>query len=264
MSRKRAAKAFARHKSTSYERQLEEALMANGHARQDGPVRKKTWSKHDLKPIQALTPPQHEMIRDYIEGRNIMAGGSAGTGKTFVATYLALMDVLDPTTEIDKMIIVRSVVPTRDMGHLPGTIEEKSEIYERPYKDIFHDLMGRASTYQDMKEAGIISFDTTSFIRGMTFDNAVIVVDEGQNMNFHEINSIMTRLGSSSRVIFVGDVIQTDLRKHRGDVSGMEQAMRVAERMGGISCVTFTKHDIVRSQFVKDWICACEDEGVQL
>jgi phosphate starvation-inducible protein PhoH len=177
--------------------------------------------------------------------------------------YLALKDVLDPQTEVDKIILVRSVVATRDVGHLPGTLEEKTQIYERPYKNILHDLMGRANTYQDMKDAGMITFDTTSFIRGMTFDNAVIVVDEGQNMTFHEINSIMTRLGNNSRVIFVGDLIQTDLRKHRSDVSGMEDAMKVAGRMSRFSTVTFTKHDIVRSEFVKEWITATEDEGIQ-
>lgn len=264
MSRKRATKAFSRHtQQTAYERELERALLANGQAREAGPTKRKTWAARDLKSIEALTPPQTEMIHDYLGGQNIFAGGSAGTGKTFVALYLALQDVLDPSTEVDKIILVRSVVATRDVGHLPGTLEEKTQIYERPYKDIFHDLMGRASTYQDMKDAGMVTFDTTSFIRGMTFDNAVIVVDEGQNMTFHEINSIMTRLGTDSRIIFVGDLIQTDLRKHRSDVSGMEDALKVAERINKFTTVRFTKHDIVRSEFVKSWIIAAEEEGLQ-
>lgn len=256
MSRKRALKANARNNVF----QLQEALYANGRAVTEGPKRK-TWSRHDLEDVKPLTPAQREMIYDYAQGLNITASGSAGTGKTFIALYLALNDVLNPETDTERIIIVRSAVPTREMGHMPGTLEEKVALYEAPYKDIFHDLMGRASTYQDMKDARLVDFQTTSYIRGVTWDNAVVVVDECQSMTFHEINTIMTRLGRNSRIIVVGDLPQTDLRNKKHEVTGMDKMLRIAGRMGGFSNVTFTRHDIVRSEFVKSWIIASEDEG---
>lgn len=256
MSRKRAAKASTRHNVY----QLEQALVNNGRAWQEGPTKRKTWTRHDLKHIQALTPPQREMLQDYMEGRNLTASGSAGTGKTFVALYLALNDVLSVDSEVDRIIIVRSAVPTRDQGFVPGTLEEKAAIYEAPYQSMFCDLMGRMNTYQDMKDAHVVEFQTTSFIRGVTWDNAVVVVDECQSMTFHEINTIMTRLGKNSRIIMCGDMPQTDLRK-KHEVTGMDKMMRITARMGGFSNVIFTRHDIVRSEFVKSWIIAAEEEG---
>lgn len=258
MARKRAVKAIPRNNRNNVY-QLEEALYANGRAMADGP-KKKHWSRHDLTNVQPLTPTQREMIYEYAHGSNILASGSAGTGKTFLALYLALNDVLNPESDVDKVVIVRSAVPTRDLGFTPGTLEEKAALYEAPYKDIFHDLIGRANTYQDMKDSHLVDFQTTSYIRGVTWDNAVIVVDEVQSMTFHEINTIMTRLGRNSRIILCGDLPQTDLRK-KGESSGMEKLMRVADRMGGFANVNFTRYDIVRSDFVKSWIVACEEEG---
>lgn len=254
MSRKRAAKATARNNVY----QLEQALVANGRAWQEGPTKRKTWSKHDLKHIKALTPPQHAMMRDFFEGNNVVAHGSAGTGKSFVAIYLALSEVLDPNTETDKIIIVRSAVPGRDMGFLPGAEEEKQAVYERPYPPMFASLLGRSATYNDMKEAGIVEFETTAHLCGLTWDNAVVIVDEGQNMTFEEISTVMTRLGEGSRMIFCGDLPQKDLKK-RGDETGFPMFLRVAERMGSFGITLFTKYDIVRSGFVKDWIVACEE-----
>lgn len=257
MSRKRAAKAHARHDNV-YE--LEQALVANGKAYREGP-RRKTWTRHDLKHIKPLTPPQREMLHDYIEGRNVIAHGSAGTGKTFIALYLALNDVLSPDTEVDRIIIVRSAVPTREVGFTPGTLEEKAAIYEAPYGPMFAELLGRKNTYDDMKDTGLVDFQTTSFIRGVTWDNAVVVVDEVQSMTFHEINTIMTRLGNNSRIIVCGDLPQTDLRK-KHEVTGMDKMLRIAERMENrFSSVKFTQQDIVRGEFVKAWICASEEEG---
>lgn len=258
MSRKRAANAKV-YRNNVYH--LEEALLANGRAHDEGPTKRKHWTRHDLKQIQALTPPQREMIRDYIEGSNIVASGSAGTGKTFVALYLALNDVLSSDTDVERVIIVRSAVPTRDQGFVPGTLEEKAAIYEAPYQAMFAELFNRKNTYQDMKEAHLVDFQTTSFIRGVTWDNAVIVVDECQSMTFHELNTIMTRLGRNSRIIVCGDLPQTDLRK-RHETSGMADMLKVAGRMGGFSNVVFTRHDIIRSEFVKSWIVACEEEGI--
>lgn len=255
MSRKRAIKANTR--TSVYE--LEQALMANGRAWEAGPKRK-TWSKHDLKLIKPKTPAQHDVFHDFIEGRNVVAYGSAGTGKTFISLFLALSDVLDPNTSTDKVIIVRSVVPTREMGHLPGTEEEKLAVYERPYAPMFQQLLGRANTYSDMKDAGIVEFESTSFLRGITWDNAVVVIDEGQNMTFDEINTVMTRLGENSRMIFCGDLTQKDLKK-RGDETGFPKLLRVAQRMGQFGMTQFTKYDIVRGPFCKAWITAVEEEG---
>lgn len=260
MSRKRVQKAHARSSANVYE--LERALVENGKAYKDGPNKRKTWSRHDLETISPLTFPQEEMFRAFMEGQHLVAYGSAGTGKTFVAIYLALNELLNKQSEIEKILIIRSVVSTREIGHLPGTIEEKTAVYELPYKDMFATLIGRPSTYENMKEAGLVEFGTTSFIRGVTWDNTIIIVDEGQNMNFHEINSLMTRLGKNSRVIFAGDIVQTDLRR-KYDVSGMGKMISVTERMNGFTNIHFTRDDIVRSAFVKSWITAVEDYDEQ-
>lgn len=257
MTRKRAQKAFARN--NVYE--LEKALADNGRAYSEGPKRK-SWTRHDLNTISPLTPNQEAMFYDFMDGKHVCAHGSAGTGKTYVAIYLALNEMLNPKSDIKKILIVRSAVATREVGHLPGTLEEKTAVYEAPYKDMFHDFLGRPGTYQDMKDAGKVEFTTTSAIRGVTWDDTIIIVDEGQNMNFHEINTIMTRLGRNSRIIFVGDLIQTDLRK-KYDVTGMDKLLAVIRDLPQFSTIQFTRHDIVRSEFVKAWITACEDyDGV--
>jgi len=237
--------------------QLNEALVSNGRAYSEGPKRK-TWSTHDLKSVRPMTANQAAWFRAFAEGQHICAHGSAGTGKSFVALYLALNEVLDRDTDVDRIVIVRSAVPTRELGHMPGTLEEKVSLYEGPYIDIFADLIGRKSTYADMKEAGIVEFATTSYIRGVTWDNAIIVVDEGQNMTAHEINSIMTRMGKKSRIMFLGDLPQTDLRNKRSEVTGMDTLIQIAENMREFTTIQFTHDDIVRSQFVKNWIIASE------
>lgn len=238
---------------------LNEALLENGRAMQEGPKRK-SWTRHDLKYVKPLTPSQTEMFHDFFNGQQICAHGSAGTGKSFVAIFLALNELFR-NEDIDKIIIVRSAVPTRDMGFMPGTLEEKEMYYELPYQEMFADLLGRKSSYQDMKDAGVVKFCTTSYVRGVTWDNAVVVVDEGQNMTWQEINSVITRLGQSSRLIVVGDLLQTDLRK-KHESTGMDQFIEVANKMRQFSVIRFTHHDIVRSEFVKSWIVACEESGI--
>ena len=146
------------------------------------PSRKKHWSIHDLATIKPMTATQQFMFEEYMNGQHICAHGHAGTGKSFVGLYLALNDILSPHTETRRIIIIRSVVPTRDVGHLPGTLAEKAAPYELPYKDMFEMFLGRSSSYDDLKEAGIVEFHTSSFIRGLTWDNTVVVVDECQNM----------------------------------------------------------------------------------
>jgi len=250
---------MAKKRRNGAKAQLEEvtlALVQNGRAMTEE-VKRKTWSKHDIKLVKPLTPTQEDMFHAWYNEKNICATGSAGTGKTFLALYLAITEIIQKHQ--NRIIIVRSAVPTRDVGFLPGDLDEKTALYELPYQDIMWELVGRASTYHDMKDAGIIEFMTTSFIRGLTWDNAIIVIDEAENMTFHEIDSIMTRIGENTRVIIAGDVKQTDLDGRKNGTCGLADAIKVMKTMEEIDIVQFNKYDIVRSEFVKSWIIATEE-----
>jgi phosphate starvation-inducible PhoH-like protein len=255
MSRKKQVKAVSNREHQL--KLLKDGLVNNGLAMTE-PRRRKTWSIHDLKVIKPLNPPQKAMFESYFNGNNIIANGSAGTGKTLAAMFLALTDVLSKEHPQTRIIIVRSAVSTRELGHLPGTVSEKLEPYEAPYKDIVGFLLGNSNSYDNLKEAGIIEFMPTSFVRGLNWDDAVIIVDEVQNLNFWELNSVITRVGDDSRLVIVGDQIQTDLYKSGNDRSGMERFLNIARTMDDFDEIEFCKEDIVRSQFVKAWICAME------
>jgi phosphate starvation-inducible protein PhoH len=220
---------------------------------------KRAISLHDIKTIKAITTPQQIMFESYFEGNNIIANGSAGTGKTFSAIYLALCDLLDNNQPQKKIIIVRSIVPSREIGYLPGDKDEKMEPYEAPYKDIFAEICQRYTAYDVLKEQNKVVFMPTSFLRGLTWENCVVIIDEVQNMNFHEINTVITRIGNNCNLIVVGDMIQTDLYKNKYDQCGMDRFLRVARKMDSFTEVVFTQRDIVRSSFVKDWIIALEE-----
>jgi phosphate starvation-inducible PhoH-like protein len=220
----------------------------------------KSLSKHDLKVIKPLTDAQEEMMKSYMSGSSILATGSSGTGKTFIALYLALNDMLDKNMPQNKINIIRSVVATREIGFLPGDLEEKMEVYETPYVDIFSELFnGKPTCYNNFKKQQKVNFMSTSFLRGQTWDNTIVVVDEAQNMNFHEINTIMTRIGHNSKVIIAGDSKQTDLFKSNKDSSYMTELERVLRDNKFFDTIAFNKHDIVRSDFVKSWIECTED-----
>lgn len=237
---------------------LNEVNINNARAIQEGPKKKK-WSIHDLKSIRALTPAQEDLFHAWYNESHLIAHGTAGTGKTYLALYLAFQDILDKRSACDKIIIVRSNVMTREVGHLPGTLEEKMSEFERPYREICTELFGRKSTYDDMKAAGLITFMPTSSVRGLTWYNSIVFVDEAQNLNFHEIDSIMTRVGHNSRVIITGDIPQSDLSHSGRDKSGMKDLLNVANNMQDVTSIRFTRNDIVRGEFVKSWICATED-----
>lgn len=245
---------------TKQKQQLEdltEALIKNGAAIKEEAGRK--WSSLDLKDIVAVNTPQQQLFEAFAEGKHIVANGSAGTGKTFISLYLALNEILKKGRKYNKIIIVRSAVPSREIGHLPGDLNEKIQVYEMPYIDIVNDLLSKWDAYEDLKKKAMIAFMPTSFVRGLTWDNSIVIVDEIQNMTFHEIDSIMTRCGQNTRIVAIGDYTQSDLTNKRNETSGIKKFLDVTRRMGDFYEITFTRHDIVRSNFVKQWICAKED-----
>lgn len=212
----------------------------------------------DLLTFSPLTQNQkiaHEAWKK--EGHHLVLSGSAGTGKTFTALYLALESVLDKSTPWEKIQIIRSVVPTREVGFLPGTIEEKLEPYIAPYKAICTQLFDREDAYVALAKWNIIEFNSTSFIRGTTFDNTIVIVDEMQNLNFHEIDSVITRVGLESRIIFSGDYRQSDF-KLQSDRDGVVKFLNIVEYLKNFTTVTFGWDDIVRSSFVRDYIMTKE------
>ena len=223
--------------------------------------RKKPINADMLRDIDPLTENQQKLFESYSEGKNIIAYGAAGTGKTFITLYNALCDVLDPSTPYEKIYIVRSLVSTREIGFLPGDHEDKSTLYQIPYKNMVKYMFELPSAadfemlYGNLKAQETISFWSTSFIRGTTFDRAIIIVDEFQNLNFHELDSIMTRVGENTKIMFCGDATQTDLIK-QNERNGIVDFMRVLRLMSSIDIIEFGVEDIIRSGLVKEFILA--------
>ena len=215
--------------------------------------------KFSMKRVTPITENQRLFDQAYRNGFNICAVGSAGAGKTYLGMALAIEDVLEQD-HFERIVIIRSAVQSRDQGFMPGSLQEKMGYYEAPYQDIVNDLFGRGDAYQIMKQKGMLQFMSTSFIRGLTFDNAIIVVDEVQNMNYEELRTIVTRIGESSRIVLCGDTKQDDLRnsKNRADSSGLRSFLRVTQDMRSFATINFTVEDIVRSGVVKEFILSEE------
>ena len=207
----------------------------------------------ELRTIKPLTTNQQITFEAYRNGYNLMLHGYAGTGKTFCAMYLALEELLTGRSNYDKIVLIRSVVPSRDIGFLPGSIKDKIAVYEEPYKEICDDLFGRGDGFNILKMKGLVQFTTTSFLRGMTFNNAIVIVDETNNMTFQEIDTVMTRLGNESRVVLCGDYRQSDLTKPH-ERTGIREFMAITKRINTFRHVEFEKEDIVRSGIVRDYI----------
>ena len=223
--------------------------------------RKKTINADYLVDIEPITDNQKVLFDSYAEDKNIIAYGSAGTGKTFITLYNAIKDVLDENTPYEKIYMVRSLVSTREIGFLPGDHEDKASLYQIPYKHMVKYMFQMSSDadfemlYGNLKAQETIKFWSTSFLRGTTLDNAIIIVDEFQNLNFHELDSIITRVGQNSKIFFCGDASQTDLQK-TNERNGIIDFMKIIRSMPSFDLIEFGIDDIVRSGLVKEYLIA--------
>ena len=216
--------------------------------------------KSDVSP---MTDNQAIAFESWDNGQNLMLHGIAGTGKTFLALYFAMKSMLDGDTPYKKVFIVRSIVPTRDIGFLPGSQKDKMKVYEGPYYDICSKIFNRGDAYEILKQKNNVEFISTSFLRGSTFDDCIIVVDEMQNMNDQELHTIMTRVGENCKIIFAGDIKQDDLTSERKkEFSGLNTFMKIIDKMRQFDFVEFVANDIVRSSLVKSYIIERDKQGL--
>ena len=213
----------------------------------------------NLVTIKAITDNQKVVFDSWKKDKNQFLFGAAGTGKTFISLYLALKDVLDLKKPYDKVVLVRSLIPTREIGFLPGDEEDKGLLYQVPYQNMVQFMFEMPNEqqfntlYDRLKGQGTLFFLSTSFLRGLTFDNTIIIVDECQNLNFHELDTIITRIGQDSKIVFCGDFDQTDLIK-QNERNGLHDFLRILEEMDEFNCTEFTIGDIVRSGFVRSYL----------
>ena len=219
----------------------------------------KEISSSNLLKIKPITESQKTVFETWKKGQNQFLFGCAGTGKTFVSLYLAMQEVLNLQTKYEKVVLVRSLIPTREIGFLPGDEEDKAALYQVPYQNMVQFMFEQPNEqafkmlYDRLKSQGSLYFLSTSFLRGLTFDNSIIIVDECQNLNFHELDTITTRVGQDSKIVFCGDFFQTDLLK-TGDKNGLHDFVRILMEMSDFNCTEFNIGDIVRSGFVRNYL----------
>ena len=229
--------------------------------------RKKPINADMMRDIEPLTDNQKTLFEAYAKDQNLVAYGVAGTGKTFITLYNALKDVLNPDTPYEKVYIVRSLVATREIGFLPGDHDDKSYLYQIPYKHMVKYMFEMPSEadfnmlYGNLKAQDTIDFWSTSFIRGTTFDKTIVIVDEFQNLNYHELDSIMTRVGAQSKIMFCGDASQSDLIK-TNERNGIIDFMQILRIMSSVDVIEFGVEDIVRSGLVKEYLLAKLEIGL--
>jgi predicted ribonuclease YlaK len=231
--------------------------------------RKKPLNGEYLIDIDPLTDNQKKLFDSYAEQKHLVAYGCAGTGKTFITLYNALREVLDEKTPYEKIYLVRSLVATREIGFLPGSYDDKSDIYQIPYKNMVKYMFQMPSDvdfemlYGNLKSQETIKFWSTSFVRGTTLDNSIIIVDEFSNLNFHELDSIITRVGENSKICFCGDAEQSDLVKSN-ERNGIVDFMNILRKMSSFDIIEFGVDDIVRSGLVKEYLTAKYELGAQI
>lgn len=216
-------------------------------------ITKKPAPQFNLRTINPLTSNQDLTFKTYESGSNLMLHGVAGTGKTFISMYLALREILSGSSSYEKIVVIRSVVPVRDLGHMPGKLEQKIGLYEEPYKEICDDLFSNGQGYNILKAKKLVEFTSTSYLRGITYNNCIIVVDEVQNMTEMEIHTVMTRVGKDSKIIICGDYNQKDYMK---ESSGINTLFKITKKMKSFAFINFGTTDIVRSGFVKEYLLA--------
>ena len=238
--------------------------LANLSTRQ---MRRKPIGTEHLLDIKPLTDSQQKVFDAWDKAKNLFLFGCAGTGKSFITIYLALRDILDEKTPYDKLYIVRSLVPTREIGFLPGDHEDKANLYQIPYKNMVRFMFEMPDDpsfemlYSNLKSQDTISFWSTSFIRGTTIDNSIVLVDESENLNFHELDSIITRLGVNSKIVFAGDAAQTDLTKAH-EKTGIMDFKKIIDDMDEFESIEFGIDDIVRSGLVKSYLISKMNLGL--
>ena len=222
-------------------------------------MKRKPINSGYLTQIKPLTPSQEKVFDAFSKQKKLYLYGAAGTGKTFIGMYLALQEILNEQSSYDKLYIVRSLVPTREIGFLPGDHDDKAELYQIPYQNMVRYMFKMPDDasfdmlYANLKAQETISFWSTSFLRGTTLDNSIVLVDESQNLNFHELDSIITRLGVNTKIIFAGDAAQTDLVK-TNERNGILDFMKIIQGMDEFEMVEFGIQDIIRSGLVKSYL----------
>lgn len=244
---------MTRRAARKKEVQTLQLVSANHDAMTNGP-RRKTFSVHDMHPIEPLTDNQEKAFELFDDSDSaVLLEGFPGTGKSFIAIYNALKLLLDKDTPFKQIIIVRNALSVHDIGHLPGDVKQKTEVYEAPYHGIFDNIFKYKKSYENMKEAGLVRFEVVSHMRGITLDSALVILEEAQNFSFHQGLTVATRIGTNSKLIVCGDTKQSDFKKD-SEKSEAINFFKLIKSMPSTQSIKFGVDDIVRSNWTKELI----------